>query len=357
MMRQLLPRRVKRWSKPLVTVLMFAAGYYRWWRLRLPPDRAVILLYHHVAGGADGAQGAWSPFQRGISRSNFAHQMQFLRKAMTPISLPDLVTAIRNGKSLPPRAVVVTFDDGYLDNFAVAYPILKEYGIPATIFVSTGFIDTAQSFWWDQVYAMLQSLDASAVFDGGRITGILGIRDKVLPFYPLTTPASRMQAAEAVINAVRTLPSTTREASLARLRAELGRESETGMESPSLVTWAQLREMSQNGVAVESHTHTHPILGVTDADAVEKEFVTSKRLIEKHLGQAVDGVAYPDGREGTYNTCTMKIAQAVGFRFGCIAQSKTVEPGSDLFALGRLPVGNISLPVFVRDLLRAYGTV
>jgi peptidoglycan/xylan/chitin deacetylase (PgdA/CDA1 family) len=248
--------------------------------------------------------------------------------------------------------VVVTFDDGYQDNFTVAYPILKKYEIPATIFVTTSFIGTTRTFWWDQVYAILRNA-RTPVFDNAA--DLLGIACPTQESFPLTTFTSRVHTAETIVDLLRTLPQEKRVASLERLQSMLGLKSNATANNSFMMTWAQLQEMSQNGITIESHTHTHPILSLTDADTAKKEFSTSKRLLEEQLDRAIHGVAYPDGREGTYNNATRKIAEAVGFRFGCSTERGRVGPGSDPFSLGRMPVGNVSLPVFVRNLLRTYG--
>lgn len=346
--------RAKRWTKPAVTGGLLALGYYRWRRRRLSGSRAVILVYHHVTAGKDATNGWSAPFQRGVPRGRFEHHMRFLRRAMLPLSLRDVVAAVQQGRGLPPRSVVVTFDDGYLDNFTVAYPILRKYEIPATVFVATGFVQTQRRFWWDQVYAMLRHTPMR-LLEGDRLASIAGADARFRPSYPLTTRAGRLEAADALIEALRTLSSDDRDAALAGLASALGLKPAAVTDGPPMMTWAQLQAMSRTGVAVESHTHTHPILGLADAGRVEEELSTSKRLIEQHLDQPVQGLAYPDGRRGTYTETIMKIARALGFRFGCTTTAKPVGPGIDLFGLGRMPVDNVSFPVFVRELLQVYA--
>lgn len=348
---QPLVMRTKRWSKRPLTAMLLAGGYYRWRRARLPHDRAVILIYHHVTGRAEGADRRWAPFQRGVPQARFDRQMRFLRRAMTPVPLREVVAAVRERRALPPRAVAVTFDDGYSDNFTAAYPILKKYDIPATVFVSTAFIESSQAFWWDQVYAILRHAPGS-MLERSVLTTIAG---SAKPRYPLTSHAARAHAADDVIALFRDLPIDERRVAMEKLRCGLGLAPDAAGETPPMMTWADLREMSRNGVAIESHTHTHPILGLNDADVVEEELATSKRLIEKHVEQPVEGLAYPDGRRGTYGDDTKRIAQATGFRFGCIAEPTRVGPGTDLFSLGRMPLGNVPFPVFVRDLLVVYA--
>jgi len=341
----------KRWAKLPVTATLFIVGHYGRHRRRLPPDQALILIYHHVSGRSNDW---WAPFQRGVPRERFDRQMRFLRHAMTPMSLRDIVAAIRGGSPIPRRAVVVTFDDGYLDNFTVAYPILRRYDIPATIFVTTSLIGTNQTFWWEEVYWLLKNT-SRPFLDGDGLARVVGHTAPV-GRYQLTTTVTRTGAAEAVIDILRSIPSVRRSAGLAWLRSSLSVRSEPATAASSMMMWEHLREMRDHGMAIESHTHSHPILGLHDPEFVEEELATSKRLIEKHLGDSPEGVAYPDGRPGSYNDATAAAAQAVGFRFGCVATPSRVGSGADLFSLGRMTAPNAPLPVFVRDLLRAYAT-
>lgn len=333
--------------------MFLAAGCWRWRRSRLPRDRAVVLVYHHVTGGSDGTGRRWAPFQRGVSQERFERQIRFLREAMSPVSLREVVAGVRGEKALPPRAVAVTFDDGYLDNYTVAYPILRKYGIPATVFVTTGFIETGQAFWWDQVYSMLRDTPRQAL-EGDLLAGIARGNGDPRRGSPLTTRSARVRAAETMIDLLRTLPPEGKRAGLARMRSELGLAPDAAGEAPSLMAWAHLRDLRGSGVIIESHTHTHPILGLDDPRVIEEELSTSKQMIETQLNQAVEGLAYPDGRQGTYNDVTIEISKAVGYRFGCTTIPTSVGPGANPFSIGRLAVGNVAFPVFVWELLLAY---
>jgi peptidoglycan/xylan/chitin deacetylase (PgdA/CDA1 family) len=341
----------KRLSKPPVTAMLLASGYHRRLRSRLASDQAVVLCYHHVTGGRDGG---WAPFQRGVAQARFERHMRFLRRAMSPVSLRRVIAAVRGQATLPPRAVAVTFDDGYRDNYTVAYPILRQYDIRATFFVTTGFVETGRSFWWDEVYALFRETSRPAL-DGRLLAAIVRAERGDEPVLRLERQADRVQAAEAAIEALRTFPGPRRDEALEDLAWALGlNRAALGAVSP-MMTWAQLREMADGGMDIESHTHTHPMLGLSDLETVRCELDVSRRLIEMHVGRAVEGIAYPDGRPGMYDARTLRAATEIGFRFGCIAEPRRVGPETEPFAVGRAPVANVSLPVFAWDLLRAYA--
>ena len=112
------------------------------------PPKAVILMYHRIT------RTELDPWGMCVSPENFSEQLESIRRVATPMSLVDFVRARQSG-DLPERAVVVTFDDGYVDNFEVALPILRQHRVPATLFVATCNIGTDREFWWDRLETLL----------------------------------------------------------------------------------------------------------------------------------------------------------------------------------------------------------
>ena len=144
--------------------------------------RAVVLLYHRVAEpGTD-------PQLLAVSASNFASHLEVIREAYRPVSLRELRKAIQQ-RSVPHHAVVVTFDDGYADNLTAAKPLLERYQVPGTVFVTTGAVESAGAFWWDELASLLlgrTDLPPSlAVRIGGRLAE-----------WKLTNPAPNAQNSE-----------------------------------------------------------------------------------------------------------------------------------------------------------------
>lgn len=124
---------LKSLARKTIVPFLFKIGYYH----RLLDNHrniAIILLYHNIDSS---------------SKHNFEKQMQFIKKHMQPISLNKLIDYLIKKKPFPPKSIVITLDDGYENFYHYAYPILKKYQIPATIFLVTGYIDTAKNFWWD----------------------------------------------------------------------------------------------------------------------------------------------------------------------------------------------------------------
>ena len=115
---------------------------------KLASSKGLILMYHRVA------ELEIDPWSLSVTPQNFGEHLEVLQKHYHPLSLQQLVEALRGNKR-PDRAVVVTFDDGYADNFYNAKPLLEKYNIPATFFISTGFIGQNREFWWDELERLL----------------------------------------------------------------------------------------------------------------------------------------------------------------------------------------------------------
>ncbi|MGD8752482.1 MAG: polysaccharide deacetylase family protein, partial [Anaerolineales bacterium] len=104
----------------------------------------MILLYH----GITDPSGVFDPFSLCVSPENFEEHLSILCRDAHPMGLEEMAQKLKNG-GLPPRAVAITFDDGYADNFYLAKPLLEKFKIPATVFVITGFL--GDTFWWDDL--------------------------------------------------------------------------------------------------------------------------------------------------------------------------------------------------------------
>ena len=125
----------------------------------------VVLLYHRIVSLSS------DPLSLAVSPDHFAQQLEYIYRTCHPMRLLDLVDAVRQ-RSLPRRAVAITFDDGYSDNFEHAYPLLRSAGIPATIFVSSEQVDTAYEFWWDdleRIFRLLTEGDSAVAIDEGEV--------------------------------------------------------------------------------------------------------------------------------------------------------------------------------------------
>lgn len=214
-------------------------------------SKALIIAYHRVKDEMDA-------HLRPTKVADFERQMRYLAKAYHLMPLETMALHIRSGKLLPRRAIAVTFDDGYRDNYEHAYPVLKEYNIPATVFVTTEFIGTGKIPSWDR----------------GHYRGKTAL----------------------------------------------------------MLSWKQVREMSDGGISFGSHTLTHPFLARIPQKEVEREIRLSKDIIEQATGKPVTALAYPSGN---FNSEIKGIVREAGYASAVSTRPGYNSPHGDVYAMKR----------------------
>ncbi|MGY0196286.1 polysaccharide deacetylase family protein [Leptothrix sp. BB-4] len=259
--------------------------------LNLAHDRGrtsiVILAYHRVLPEVDEAT---HPYDLGLvsaTPEEFDWQMALVRREYDPISLSDLGLYLRGRKKLPRRPVIVTFDDGYADNYQHAYPILKKHGIPATVFIATGYIGGDEPFWHDAApNVVLRARE-----------GVIPTLDGELELRPDDSRAQRRAAGGRLLGYLKRRPHAELMATVRRLREE--HAASLRAEDQALVrtmSWDQIREMADGGIEFGSHTVNHALIARLDADELRFELEASRREIENQLQRPCLSIAYPAGR-------------------------------------------------------------
>jgi peptidoglycan/xylan/chitin deacetylase (PgdA/CDA1 family) len=293
--------------------------------LRLPPvgrsltrlaDRGAapkfqILVYHRVLP-------AFDPFVISMVPSDlFAQQMRLLRVCYRPVSLDTLVRELDRG-DLKPGTVAVTFDDGYRDNHDHALPILKEFGIPATVYLATGLTGTRDRSWYDKVLAAMR--------DPG---------DGKLDFAPaghagtdISNTDRRAQVAYALLEWFKRFPPAERDAHIETLWHMRGFAS--APDDRLMLDWDEARALHASGlVTLGAHTVNHPILAHLDEAGMEREIAGSKKALEDALAAPVEHFAYPNGKPGDYTPATMAILKRLGFKTAVTTSQGVNRPSTD----------------------------
>jgi peptidoglycan/xylan/chitin deacetylase (PgdA/CDA1 family) len=294
-------------------------------RRQLRPG-GVILLYHRVVDLPD------DPYNLAVSPERFARQLDYIQQTCHPMRLLDLAEAIRQ-RALPHRAVAITFDDGYADNYRYAFPLLKAAGVPATVFVTTGQLDNPNEFWWDELERLLlqpTSLppDLRATVRGEEYVWHLGSRQQ------------RYHVQQALHGLLRPLDAQEQQALLDDLAAWAGL-ARTGRRDYRAMTADELLKLGQSDyVDIGGHTVTHPSLSGLSADMQYAEITRGRQGLETLLGTPVLTFAYPYGAAGDFTDETVGLVQAAGFQVACTTLLGSVESGNDPFRLRRCPVFN-----------------
>ena len=304
-------------------------------------QRSVTVLYYHRV-----AELPHDPQCLTVTPTRFRDQMRWLKQKAAPISLEALVSALRGGQHLPRRGVVVTFDDGYADNIHAALPILKESGIPTTVFVSSGLIGTSREFWWDDLERIL--LRADHLPEALQIN----ISGQNIACRAVTT-ADRQRLYDLILCTAKLLPVGSRETLLAGLAnwAGVGRD---GRETHRVLTEAELRSLDAEPlITVGAHTVNHPMLSVLPPEEQEKEILGSKAALEMMLGHAVNFFSYPFGQKADFDNNSIEICRNAGFACSFSARKglirRTLSPDT-LFELPRFCARNWEVPEFANNM-------
>jgi peptidoglycan/xylan/chitin deacetylase (PgdA/CDA1 family) len=282
-------------------------------------SQIVILTYHRVGPNNN----AW--LLPPTSASDFEKQMKYLTKAHKIMPLNKLAEVIREGKSLEEKIAVVTFDDGYKDSHLYAFPILKKYNIPATIFLITGHIDTGNLFWFDKIrYIILNTKMKRIELDDLGDFSLNSIDNKLKSMFIIVEKLKRIPD-EKKNNFVKKLTDICD----VNIPSDLGREY--------ILSWDEVKEMNECGVDFGAHTVTHPILTRISSDQARFEILQSRKDIEKQLGQSVNTFCYPNGTLEDFNSEIIDIVKESGFTCA-VTTLPTINPSkTNLYKLGRLP--------------------
>jgi len=264
--------------------------------------RLTILAYHRVVERMPEDY----PFDEEVlscTRTEFEREMAFVREVFDVISFADL-----GGEGRPRgNPLIVTFDDGYKDNHDVALPVLEKLGLPATFFVTTGYIGSEQLPWWDEIAWVVKHARSSSL--SVRAEG----RTETLP----VAGAERRKAATSfLLGLAKRVPDRERQALLGELRAQAPEpEGAQGL----MMTWVDVRDLVARGMEIGSHTASHAILGRVESDEeLASELRESKRRIEAETGRRVEAVSYPVGRASAVTDRVTRLTEEAGYRFGCV---------------------------------------
>lgn len=299
----------------------------------------VVLAYHRIVPGGYLASNPLDLDLISATAEGFEQQMRYLREQMNPVPLSRVCQFLRGETTLPERAVAVTFDDGYRDTFSYAFPILKRYQVPAMVFVTTGNIESGHPFWFQTAAQLMRHLPAGAI---------------TLPESSESFPAGestkeRRDSLRRLQELLKGLPDTRRTTLLGEWSMRFSDLlAAVGGELTRPLQWDEIRLMASQGVEFGSHTVTHPNLRHVSDPELDWELSESKRVLEAHLQQPIEAIAYPIGTPSAYDERVVHAAQSAGFKLGL-----SYRPGVNWvkrlasFELRRQSVGlHASLPYF-----------
>jgi peptidoglycan/xylan/chitin deacetylase (PgdA/CDA1 family) len=292
--------------------------FYRWVHGRFV-GQALILGYHRVT------EYEHDPYAICVTPHHFAEQLAVLCRLAQPITLARLIEGL-HANNLPPRAVVVTLDDGYADTLYQAKPLLESYGVPATVFVTTGY--QACQFWWE---ALARILSAPTTLPSHFDVPLL---NSAALWEGKDTPTAREKLLWSLFDCLSSLPFSERQAALAQLQLWLGGAADVVGGENRPLTKTELRELANSElITIGGHTVTHPKLAALVPEQQEAEINQGKVDLEEILGRgSVKTFSYPNG---SLDATTQALVRKIGFQGACASHHDVVHQNSDLFCLPR----------------------
>ncbi len=285
------------------------------WRKRQEPS-ARILYYHRVNDDRD-------PFFPATPTKMFEEQIRFVAKHYPVVSLAEIVKRLSEGRPAGP-VVAITFDDGYQDNYLNAFPILQRYGLTATIFLTTGSIDSREPLWFEKVALAIKNTSQKFIDVETTLPRRLWLR----------TGAERLQAKDEIYAFVRNLADAERKRWLSEILAQLG-DRDNRQRNDKMLTWDQIRLMGKKGIDFGGHTVTHPFSSRLLPEQLRWEISECKTRIEHELQTSVKHFAYPSGREQDFSEWNKKVIHDAGYEAAVSTLWGVNYPATDPMELRR----------------------
>ena len=267
---------------------------------RLHPRYLTVLNYHRIGNSGGHDKVSYKPIFS-ASEKQFMRQMELVSQWFNVVSLNELTAYVKANTKLPPNAAIITFDDGYLDNYQKAFPILEKHQLPGLIFLTTDYIDSGKPFFWDLVAYCFYSSEKKQIslpIIGSQKWDNQSQLESVIQIY---------------IEAIKKLPETEKQENIRLLPDFLGVNLPNIEYQHMMMNWGHIRALSAKGISFGAHTMTHPILSRIPLDKAKQEIVGSKRRIEEEIGKRVTSFAYPNGNADDFNDDIIELVDQNGF--------------------------------------------
>lgn len=282
-------------------------------------NKFYVLNYHMIADKPNG-------FFPETSVEDFEKAVVHIKKYYKVTSLEDIIDRVKSGRSIR-GCLAVTFDDGFKDNYTIAYPILRKYNVPATIFISPGFIETGKVPWFIKVRYIFMQTPLK------RIRSNIGGQEYDLI---METSRERFLASEDFMCYLKRCEDDNRGRLLNELCDQLGINDFSEI-NDLMLTWEQIREMSNGGVSFGAHTMSHPVLARLTPEEAQEEIKESKKKIEAMIGKRVDSFSYPFGKRTDYSESLISLLRKMNFECAVTTEASSNRGRVNLFELHRYP--------------------
>jgi peptidoglycan/xylan/chitin deacetylase (PgdA/CDA1 family) len=317
--------------------------------------QVIILMYHRIANPST------DPWELAVDAKNFEDHLQILKRDYNVQPLPKIIEQLQQ-KKIKRKCIAITFDDGYIDNYSTAKPLLEKYNLPATFFITSKNIDSKDEFWWDEL--------GKIFLQSPILPPELSLEINGNPFYYNLAPESVLteELQNRHANFVAYKPDTLRSSlyyklweffspmpakeqlQLMKQIREWAGVNESSREEYGCMSSYQAEDMSSDNLfSIGGHTMSHLSLPSHEKEIQYKEILMNKIYLENITGKKINLFAYPSGN---YNDSTIEVLKQVHFKAAFTTNAQPVKKRSDPYTLGRFQVNNWSGDKFRQMLLK-----
>lgn len=293
-------------------------------------QQLTVLAYHRINDCQAASFDAYAP-NVSATVEEFKLQIDYVAENYAVISLDQLAAFVSGDGSLPNNALLITFDDGYLDNYENAFPVLQNYGLPAVIFLMTSRMDSPTLRpWWDEVAYYFHHTKHPQTIE----LPLLGICS-------LANINEKTETCDAFMEALKQVSEDEKQTILAGLPTYF--DMAPPNDPPMFMSWEQINTLVANGVACQPHTVTHPIMTRVPVEEARKQLVGAKQIIEEKTQQSAIAFAYPNGQLEDYNSEIIDVLKALDYKMAFTLQSGPMRNSDVLlhpFEICRIFIGH-----------------
>ncbi len=300
------------------------------WRQNWQPRKVAILGYHSVAAEPDD-QSASIAAGITVEAENFRRQMGLLRKHFNPVTMNDIADWLEGNAVLPRRSVAITFDDGFADNFDLAAPIMEEFGLRGTFYLTVGSVMKQKLPWFCRLHYLFHRAGEEKLCltdpDSGRRWNFGDARENRAAFVHYNYPCASLDEEE-------------QDRYVQKLESWFGMALGTAS-VPKMMTMKQARQLCERGHFVGNHSFSHGNLAHIPADALRYEMAYAHEILERELGQPVRHFSYPHPcLHPQWNEATLALSKELGYRTAVLTQQGVADAPSPPLLLPRVMIGN-----------------
>jgi peptidoglycan/xylan/chitin deacetylase (PgdA/CDA1 family) len=287
---------------------------------RLGPPGVVILMYHSIV---EDPRSTLNSIGLSQSRSSFEAQICALAQRFAPVTMEQVTQFAKEGRPLPRRAVAVTFDDGFADNYDCALPVLMRYGVPATFYIMVNAVETGALPWYCRLNFAFRTTTKPEWTDPDQGQS-----------YKIETAEGRKAGLGRACEIGAKKVGSTQDGFVRLIERSLEVDP---CALRLMMTWEQVRGLKKAGHIIGGHTLSHPNLAHVSQEEARFEIGGCKRRLEEIMVEAVDHFSYPHpGLNPQWSPQTLQITCEAGFKSAVLTKCGPVRRGDEPLALKRI---------------------